>query len=249
MTISPATEVLVGTGKEAEVFEWGALVLKLYRRPERKLAAFHEAAVLALVESLGLPAPRVGGVEQVDGRWGIAMTRVDGPAFGEAMPGEPGRIAGYLAAMAALHARLHRHPGAGLGGMKARLAQNIGRAGGLGDARRRNLLDGLATLPEGDRLCHGDFHPWNILGAIGEETIVDWLDACRGVPAADVCRSFVLMRPHVPDLASDYVDAYANHAGVTRADVLIWLPFVAAGRLAEGVADETDALMEMIESG
>jgi Ser/Thr protein kinase RdoA (MazF antagonist) len=249
MTDQPTLGPLVGTGKEAEVFAWGSGVLKLYRRPERKEAAFDEAAVLALAESFGLPAPRVRGVDQVDGRWGIAMTRVDGAAFGEAMLGEPGHIAGYLAAMASLHARLHRHSGARLGGMKARLADNIARAGGLGDARRRNLLDGLAALPDGDRLCHGDFHPWNILGAIGEETIVDWLDACRGVPAADVCRSFVLMRPHVPDLASDYVDAYANHAGVTRADVLIWLPFVAAGRLAEGVADETGALMEMIESG
>lgn len=247
MTHPPTLGPIVGTGKEAEVFAWGTRVLKLYRRPERKPAAFHEAAVLALVESLGLPAPRVAGVEQVDDRWGVAMTRADGPAFADAMLSEPGSVARYLAAMAALHADVHRHPGGRLGSMKARLAANIEQGPGLGDQQRRRLLDGLATLPDGDRLCHGDFHPWNILGAIGDETVVDWLDACRGEPAADVCRSFVLMHTF-PDLASAYVDAYARNTGVTRDAVMTWLPFVAAGRLAEGVADEADALTAMIET-
>ncbi len=38
---------LLGTGKEAEVYEHGALVLKLYRVTASKSAAFREAAILA----------------------------------------------------------------------------------------------------------------------------------------------------------------------------------------------------------
>lgn len=247
MTRRPILGPLVGTGKEAEVFEWGTHVLKLYRRPERKAAAFHEAAMLALVELLELPAPRAEGIEQVDGRWGVRMTRVEGPAFAETMLADSSSVAAHIEAMASLHARIHRQAAASLGGMTARLAANIARASALGDLQRRRLLDGLARMPEGDRLCHGDFHPWNILGEIGTETVVDWLDACRGEPAADVCRSFVLMRPQVPDIAVAYVDAYARRTGVARDDIMQWLPFVAAGRLAEEVADETETLLAMVE--
>ena len=51
------------------------------------------------------------------------------------------------------------------------------------------LLEAIAEMPDGDRLCHGDFHPLNILGDTADPLIIDWPDARRGEPAADVCRS------------------------------------------------------------
>src|ERR1700722_8772721 len=55
---------LLGAGKEAGVFEYGAMVVKLYKTTAPKRSAFREASTLALVESFGLPAPRVHGVRQ-----------------------------------------------------------------------------------------------------------------------------------------------------------------------------------------
>jgi Ser/Thr protein kinase RdoA (MazF antagonist) len=149
--------------------------------------------------------------------------------------------------MARLQIAIHGHPGTHLGSLKTRLAANIARM--PDEALRRRLLHGLAALPEGDRLCHGDFHPWNILGPPGREVVVDWLDACAGDPAADVCRSYVLIRPVAPDLAMAYVETYAAAAGESRDRILAWLPFVAAARLAEDVPDETEALLAMAGSG
>jgi aminoglycoside phosphotransferase (APT) family kinase protein len=122
----------------------------------------------------------------------------------------------YLKAMARLHSRLHSHPGTGLDSLKARLASNIRRATKLGEARQEVLLEQLELMPEGDRLCHGDFHPLNILRPPGGEIIVDWLDATRGDPAADVCRSFVLIRAVAPEVATAYAEAYACVGGETR---------------------------------
>lgn len=240
---------LIGSGKEAEVFDAGDLVVKLYRTTAAapKRAAFREASILALIEALGLPAPSARAVGQIDGRWGIAMTPAEGPSFADTLRRPVGRTAG-LKRMARLQIAIHSHPGTHLGSLKARLAANIGRAELPDDALRRWLLDGLAALPEGDRLCHGDFHPWNILGPPGREVVVDWLDACAGEPAADVCRSYVLIRPAAPDLAAAYVDAYAAAAGESRDRIFAWLPFVAAARLAEGVPDEAEGLMAMAAS-
>jgi aminoglycoside phosphotransferase (APT) family kinase protein len=241
---------LIGSGKEAEVFDAGDRVVKLYRATAAapKRAAFREASILALVESLGLPTPSVHAVGQIDGRWGIAMTRAEGPPLANAIH-SPDQVAACLERMARLQIAIHSQPGTHFGSLKARLAANIGRAGMLGEVLQRRLLHGLAALPEGDRLCHGDFHPWNILGPPGREVVVDWLDACAGDPAADVCRTYVLIRPVAPDLAMAYVETYAAAAGEGRDRILAWLRFVAAARLAEHVPDETEALLAMAGSG
>jgi hypothetical protein len=75
--------------------------------------------------------------------------------------------------------------------------------------------------------------------------IVDWLDACSGNSAADVCRTYVLIHHVAPATAAAYVKTYVRAGGLAPADVLAWLPFVAAARLAEGVADEEDELMRL----
>jgi aminoglycoside phosphotransferase (APT) family kinase protein len=236
---------LLGTGKEAEVFEFGNHVLKLYRTGIPKTSAFREAANLALAGARGLSAPSVVEVAEHDGRWGIVMSRATGRSFADAIRQRPEAAPEYLRAMAGLQLQVHGEPGTGLSSLKARLSANIRKATVLGDERRQALLAALQRLPDSDKLCHGDFHPWNVLGSPRSAVIVDWLDACSGPPAADVCRSYVLMQHASADLASTYVETYAGLAGQSRGEVLIWLPLVAAARLAEGVPDEVDALTEM----
>ena len=244
----PALGRVLGSGKVAEVFECGTAVMKLYRSGVPKRSAFREAAALAVAEMLGLPVPQVLGVRQVGDRWGVVMTRAEGPAFADVMRAQPERVPDYLKAMARLHSRVHDHPGTELGSLKARIASNIRRATILGEARQDALLEQLGSMPEGERLCHGDFHPLNILGQPGSEILVDWPDAMRGDPAADVCRSFVLIRHVAPEVAAAYVETYAGVSGEGVEKICRWLPFVAAARLAEGVPDEEEGLMEMAGS-
>lgn len=177
------------------------------------------------------------------------MDRADGLSFGEAMRQHPDLVPAHLQEMALLHLRVHSHPGTQLAALKARLAANIRRTDILSETRQHALLSALAAMPDGDRLCHGDFHPMNILGPLGRQVLVDWLDACAGHPAADVCRSYILMKPRAPDIASAYVDVYASVSGESRDRILAWLPFVAAARLAEGVPDEVAGLTDMVEAG
>jgi len=112
-------------------------------------------------------------------------------------------------------------------------------------AARARLTHALRALPDSDPLCHGDFHPWNIIDAPTGATVIDWLDASSGHPAPDVCRSFVLLRHARPQFAYDYVDAYAERSGITPSDIFAWLPCIAAARLAEDVPEEEEALLGM----
>jgi hypothetical protein len=198
---------LLAVGNVAEVFEWGSRVVKLYRSPERKLTAFREAAIHAAVEAMALPVPAVWGVLEVGGRWGIVFDRINARSFAERMREDPSTIPECLEGLARLHARIHGQLACQFGSLKSRLATNIAGIGLLDEPLKRNLLGRLADMPDGDRLCHGDFHPINVLGQNSLPMVIDWPDACCGDPAADVCRSYLLLKLHAEDIAEPYLDA------------------------------------------
>jgi CheY-like chemotaxis protein len=123
------------------------------------------------------------------------MFRYEGPSLAERMR-EPGADpAALIAGMAALNRRIHRRRGSRVPDLGSRLRHRIAQAPALDLADRRALLDELARLAAtGDRLCHGDFHPGNVLGPPGRPVVVDCVDAVAGDPRADACRSYLLLR-------------------------------------------------------
>jgi len=238
----------LATGNTAEIFEWGSRVMKLYKSPLAKPVAFREAATSAAVEALGLPVPRVWNVHDVGGRWGLVFDRVTQKSFAEHMLGEMNNAPRYLECMAQLHVRIHGHRAIQFAVLKVTLAANIAASSLLDKSRKQELLGTLVDMPDGDRLCHGDFHPMNILGDTSEPVIIDWLDARRGDPAADVCRSYLLLKLHAAEIAMPYLETYCRVGGMDRDAVLRWMPYVAAAKLAEGVPGERAGLLEIVGS-
>lgn len=233
---------LLGSGQVAEVYQWGDDVIKLYRPGQGKAQAFREASNLALLEGRSLPVPIVRSVVAVEGRWGVVMERAAGRPMAAATPSDAGPA---VAALARLQWQLHQQTGSGLPPLRDRLWRNIAAAEQLDASERAGLTRQLEGLPTGDRLCHGDFHPGNIMVAQDRYSIVDWLDATQGAPEADACRSYLLLLHHVPELAADYLDAYLRNSGGERAAVLAWLGVLAGARLSENVPDENQRLLAL----
>ena len=81
----------------------------------------------------------------------------------------------------------------------------IGSSALLTAAGKPALIALAESLPDGDSLCHGDFHPGNVLyAADGEARVIDWSAASRGDAAADVAHSFILMKvvPRLPGVGA-----------------------------------------------
>jgi aminoglycoside phosphotransferase (APT) family kinase protein len=239
---------LLAAGQRAEVFEWGSRVLKLYRSTVSKQVAFHEAGIHAAVEAMGLPVPTVWSVQQIADRWGIVFDRVNGVSFAEQMQGDAAPIPQHLEILARLHTRIHAHPAKQFRSLKVWLAASITRTTLLDEPRKRILLNGLRDMPDGDRLCHGDFHPMNVLGDASQPIVIDWPNACGGDPAGDVCRSYLILKLHADEVAEPYLDAYCRVAGVPRHAILNWLAYAAAARLAEDIPGEQHRLLELARS-
>jgi aminoglycoside phosphotransferase (APT) family kinase protein len=226
---------LLGRGNVADVYAHDGNALKLFKPGQPRSSAFREAANLALLEGSGVPAPEALGVGLYDGRWGLLMTRVRGRCAGEGWPDDRQSSAGSLEGLVALHRTLHTRSGAGFPDLRQQLAAKIDRATALPEASRRGLRTSLSERPAGDRLCHGDFHPWNVILDGGRAVIIDWLDAACGDPAADLCRSYVLLHGVSPALAKAYASLYLRSAACSLAGFTAWLPYVAAARLSETV--------------
>jgi aminoglycoside phosphotransferase (APT) family kinase protein len=127
-----------------------------------------------------------------------------------------------------------------------------------------HALSVLEELPDGDRLCHGDFHPGNIIEAGRERVLIDWSNAVRADPAADMARTDVLVRLAEPPpgapllvrvlarflrgvLLSAYHRSYRRHRSVDEELVRRWQIPVTAHRLTECIESERPALLRLLE--
>jgi aminoglycoside phosphotransferase (APT) family kinase protein len=239
----------IGAGRVAEIYAHGDDVLKLYRSPLAKADAFLEAAALAAVASHGLPVPQVLEAGRYAGRWGLRMTRAPGETLAATALREPARIPEMLDAMVRVQLSIHACRETRLRRLTGRLAARLDGAAGLAPELRGRLRARLTGLQDGDRLCHGDFHPLNLVGPLAAPVVIDWLDATSGPPAADACRSYLLLSLVRPDLAEGYLERYSLGAGLPRGDILAWLPVLAAARLAEDPSEDERARLLAFAAG
>jgi aminoglycoside phosphotransferase (APT) family kinase protein len=177
------------------VYAWGAgRVLKLYYAGKSQAAVEREYRVTRAVRAAGLPAPEAYEVIEVEGRWGVVLERVEGPSLFDATQRRPWRMFAAVRQMADLHAAIHRCVApADLPTQRERLVEAL-EVADLPDAEKDEARRRLAELPDGTAVCHGDFHPGNVLLTARGPVVIDWDLAGRGHPPADVARTVRLIR-------------------------------------------------------
>lgn len=212
----------------------------------------YEAQVARAIQAWGLPVPRVGDIVQLNSRNGLIYERVNGHSRFEALQRKTWRLFYYARRLAALQVQIHtRVLEIELPHQRQRLENKICHADALPRSIQSTLLPALNTLPDGERLCHGDFHLGNILLTANGEVVIDWIDASLGNPLADVARSSILAlgaiaSEQIPDLFDKAV-LYLFHAAYVRsyfklrpggeAEYRRWFPVVAAARLDENIPE------------
>lgn len=243
----------IAYGRTAEIYPWpDNQVLKLYFDWFPREAITHEARLAEMVHSSGLPVPAVGEMVVVNGRTGLIYERVAGKALFDVMPSQPWTILRYARRMAELHVEMHsRTIALEIPRQRQRLVEKIESATALPDQLRARVLAALAQLPDGDHLCHGDFHPANVMATPQGEVIIDWIDATRGNPLADLARSSIIAQGVAATAQTTtaveklfvrlfhtiYLRRYFALRPAGRVEYGRWLPIVAAARLSENIPE------------
>jgi aminoglycoside phosphotransferase (APT) family kinase protein len=254
---------VIGEGRTAEVLEWEQdRVLKLYREGWGRRFAEHEADNARRLYDAGVRCPAVYGVVEYAGRFGIVYERIAGPSLSVQLLQNRLPLQDGANILAETLAHVHSISIAALPTAHAWLADAIGRAAPLSADQREATLQHLHRLPRGEALCHGDYHPDNILMSTSGPLVIDWENATISDPAADLARTELLLQMaavsfgpvQAQQAVQDMIAAlwaamlrrYTQLSGIGEAQIALWRLPMAAARLAEGIHEEEPLLLARV---
>ena len=258
---------LIGAGNTAEIFDYcEGVILKLFRKNMPRGAIEHEYDNAAKIHACFPDTPDVLGMVRLKERYGILYEKISGTDVLSLALRRPWKLRRYGCLLAKLHSRMHAVSTDIQYSVKRKLTDDISHGEGLTDGEKRQVLRILDGLPDGNSLCHFDFHIGNIMYDGTKYSVIDWMCACSGDPAADIARTMLLMTTGEPmhmsvvrrayirlcmkSMRNAYLRSYCAQSGVTRSDIERWTIPVAAARLSEWLTDsEHTVIIRMVRKG
>lgn len=256
----------IGQGRTAEIFEWGdGTVVKLFHAESPPDWVDYEYRISRAVQEAAINAPFVGKLVEVDGRRGIIYERINGDSMLRHLSTRPLQVNQLATQFAEAHALMHSRTTTALPTTHERLMRNIKRAPHLDEDTRAAVLSRLENLPVGETVCHGDYHPDNVILSPRGLVVIDWTNAMRGDPLADVARTSIIFTASPPPPGANpimrvlirllrnvfyttYLNRYRQLRPFDYADLSKWMLPFAAARLDERISGEEQTLLSIINS-
>lgn len=233
---------LIGVGNTANVYEWEEeKVLKLFHGEYPDVAINMEYNNAIAIRDLEFLKPKAYDLISYDERKGIIYDRVKGESLQEWVlrTGNLSLCADY---MSKLHKEIIQNEIHDVPDYKDFLRHHIPSS--LSVDKRNKLLQMIDSLADGNMLCHGDFHPGNILMSEGRIYVIDFMNVCHGNYLYDIARTvFLVEYTPVPLEAPNrdiiiqskraLADQYLIHMNVTREMIEDYLTVIIAVRKGE----------------
>jgi uncharacterized protein (TIGR02172 family) len=250
-------------GRTAEIFSWeDGHILKLYFDWCPSDWVEYESRIAHAVHAAGIPTPAAGEIVEVNGRRGLIYERVEGTSMLQDLNSHPWKLLRHARTLADLQIKIHRQSIPGLPSYKQQLHHAISTTWQLTEDLRTKLLHRLELLPEGQTLCHGDYHPGNIILTENGPVVIDWMTACSGSHWADVARTSLLLTigpKGAGNLVSPllrlaiqlyhrmYLKRYLTIVPDKGNELQPWTSIIAAARLKEDIPPERDELLKIVQ--
>lgn len=237
----------IASGNTANIYLYENQIIKVFKEHLPDTEADYEAEKQSLAFEKGLCVPKILDVKKVNGKQSIIMEYVKGKTLGELVAENMEQLGCFLEMSIDIQIDIHTVLAEALEPMRAKLQRQIEAVKGLDEQIKMSLIKKLSAMTVENKLCHGDFHLYNLIKSGDEVFIIDWVDASAGDPRADVCRTYILYSQVSTDIAELYLQLYCEKSGCSRKEILEWAPIIAAARLSENVATEdSDRLMKYI---
>ena len=260
MRIVDLGEPIYGSGN---LFNWGEdQILKVYG-PEvprefvvqlgKKEKSFYDA---------GLPVPRLGELLEIEDSLGQIYERVEGKSLRDELfsltENDEPRVNELATVFANVHFQIHSCNTVEVQMQHQRefFPSLLERIDSLSDGLKKALVNEIKEISNGNQICHGDFHPLNVLISSKGPVVIDWNNSHSGNPLEDVARSKLIlvgasrMYPSLKKIVDRFREVYLNryiqlnkigHDQIDR-----WWPIVSAIRLLDNVPELEEWLLEQI---
>ena len=265
------TEVLqkpLFTSRSSELFPWrGNTLLKLFRSNVSADLILNEEINTTEAYHQGMTNVICYGHITVGDRLGLIIQRLEGDTLLHLGLGDDEKLDRATDVMTDLQLELHKTHTQKLRSYKemfltALQSQNLAF---LTKEEKEQAIAWMNQLPDGDTILHLDYHLDNLMSDGNTTTIIDWMTAARGIPAADVSTTKFLFNEAemIPGLPEDvviyltnlkkkqykrYIARYRAATGITDEEIDVWMLAVYVIRLGVwGVESERSMLQAKIK--
>ena len=185
----------IAAGRTAEIYPYAeGKVLKLFLPSIPQSWIDKEIEIGRYVQEARSPVPKVYERAEINNRVGIVYERIEGPSLLNELTTKPWNVVRYGRLLAKLHVQIHEvQAPADLETQREWATGGIPSSEKLTANLKARILQLLDTLPDGNILCHGDFHPGNIIITPSRPVIIDWMTVSKGVPSGDVARTLTIL--------------------------------------------------------
>lgn len=261
----PDFSQLIDRGKTAEVYHYrDNQILKLFaldRTPQKVSDEFQKSQII-FKSGVDIPEPKE--LVTIDNRLGIVSQFIAGTSMKSLLLKKPWMTLKWAQLFAQKHAELHTVSVPTLTPLNPYLKREIMDSEQLSKSTKDHICGYLDTLPDGQTLYHGDFHPGNLLCNGTKTYIIDWVAAAAGNPCADVAMTELLLNPNFcpPEMSSLkrivyilyktvflklYLKYYLQYTPYTLEDIQAWYLPVAASALKYCKGHQDQFLLKRID--
>ena len=238
---------LLAERKTKSIYREGNKVVKRFNENYSKADVLNEALNQSRVEETDLKIAKILGVTTINGEWSIELEYIPGDTLQQLMDKNPDKMDEYLEKMVDIQIEMHKQKCPRLGKLKDKYRRKLEQVV-IDPSSKFDLYTKLDSMPKHTKLCHGDFNPSNIIVMEdGTPVILDWSHATQGNASADVARTYLIFKLHKRDkLAEEYLELFCNKSGISKQNVQLWMPIVAASQLVKGKPEEKEFLLSWV---
>lgn len=258
---------LIAQGGQALIYEIDDnKILRVLRSKEEGAALKAEMATMTALYEKGKTVPKIYDYIEIDGKPAIVMEHLHGLSLLELFKKQPLKLAANAVLLANLHLETaEAAEGLPLMSINDRAAYLTKKADIPEAELKAFVLALLSELPRGNSICHGDFHPGNIIINNKKYYIIDWFGATSGDIQSDIAHTYLILRntPKMPGLSKAQITLQHWYGSLLSRKYLYacnrlhkidwgnfskWLIVRAAERLYYGMPQEKPALISFLRS-
>lgn len=229
----------IAIGNTAQIYLYENKIVKVFNDFLPDTESSYEANKQKFAHSCGLSVPKIFDVTTIDGKQAIIMEFVKGKTIGDILSENMEQAEYYMNISVDIQQKIHMIGADTLEPMSLKLSRQIESAQQLDKRYKSALLQKMDTITYKKRLCHGDFHMFNLIMSDNNQvTIIDWVDSSAGDFRADVYRTYLLYEQFSIELADMYLRLYCQKSGLSKDEIFQWAPIIAGARLSENVSSE-----------
>ena len=240
---------LIKERKNKEIYEEDNKIIKLYIENYSTSDILNEALNQARVEEYSnLNVPKLIEVKKINNRWAIVSEKIEGKTISELIKEDPENYDKYLNLFVDVQLTILDNEVPLLNRIKEKFTRKLENATNIDNNTKYELLQRLQGMKNHNKLCHGDFHPSNVIvRSDGVVYVIDWAHVTQGNASADAARTYLLFSIAGDDITAEkYLDLFSEKTKISKRNIQRWIPIVAATQMTKNIEEEQAFLSKWI---